>query len=156
MRSATTMSTVSSQLAAFIHATSVDNLSPDIVELAKSRVLDAITTAMVARDLPVPGLASAFVHGNTGKSTVIGSSRRVPAIDAALVNATLVNGSSLDDFLEKSHPAAVVVPAALAVAEEQGASGADFLAGVVAGYELVGRAYLGAPDMLPKFRATGV
>ncbi|OZI34258.1 hypothetical protein CAL29_12000 [Bordetella genomosp. 10] len=150
------MSTVSEQLAAFIQATTTAGLRPDIVELAKSRVLDAIATALTARGLPVPALAAAFVQGNRGNATVIGSRAGVPAIDAALVNATLVNGSSLDDFLEKSHPSAVVVPAALAVAEEQGASGADFLASVIAGYELVGRAYLAAPGMLPRFRATGV
>jgi len=152
------MSTVSNQLAAFIHGTTIDGLRPDIVELAKTRVLDAIATALTSRGLPVPApkLATAFVRGNTGSSTVIGSRSRVPAIDAALVNATLINGSSLDDFLEKSHPAAVVVPAAMAVAEEQDASGADFLVSVVAGYELVGRAYMGAPGMLPRFRATGV
>jgi 2-methylcitrate dehydratase PrpD len=152
------MSTVSNQLAAFIRTTTIDGLQPDIIELAKSRVLDCITTALTSRRLPVPApkLAAKFVLGNTGSATVIGSRVRVPAIDAALVNATLINGSSLDDFLEKSHPGAVVVPAAMAVAEEQGASGADFLASVVVGYEMVGRAYLGAPGMLPRFRATGV
>jgi 2-methylcitrate dehydratase PrpD len=150
------MSTVGEQLADFIHATNIADLPAQTVELAKSRVLDAITTAITARKLAVPGLASAFVQGNSGPATLIGSRQGLPAIDAALVNATLINGSSLDDFLEKSHPAAVVVAAALAVAEEQGSSGADFLAGIVLGYELVGRAYLGAPGMLPKFRATGV
>lgn len=154
------MSTISQQFAEFIHKTALGDLPPDVVELAKSRVLDAIATAVTstitARPLAVPRLASAFVQGNTGKATVIGSARRVPAIDAALVNATLINGSSLDDFLEKSHPAAVVVAAAMAVAEEQGSTGAEFLASIVLGYELVGRAYLGAPGMLPKFRATGV
>jgi 2-methylcitrate dehydratase PrpD len=150
------MSTVSRQLADFIDATTIGGLPSDIVELAKSRVLDAITTAITARRMAVPELASAFIQGNTGKATLIGRAGAVPAIDAALVNATLVNGSSLDDFLEKSHPAAVVVPAALAVAEEQDSTGAQFLAGIVVGYEALGRAYLGAPGMLPKFRATGV
>lgn len=150
------MCSVNQQFAEFIHATSLGKLPADVVELAKSRVLDAVTTAVAARHLPVPGLASAFVRGNAGKATVIGSAARVPAIDAALVNATLINGSSLDDFLEKSHPAAVVVAAALAVAEEQGSTGAEFIASIVLGYELVGRAYLGAPGMLPRFRATGV
>jgi 2-methylcitrate dehydratase PrpD len=38
-----------------------------------------------------------------------------------------------------SHPGCVVIPAALAVAEAEGATGADFLAAVVAGYEAQGR-----------------
>jgi len=37
-----------------------------------------------------------------------------------------------------------------------GRGGADVLAGVIVGYEIVARAFLGAPHMLPKFRASGV
>src|SRR5690606_2156142 len=37
-----------------------------------------------------------------------------------------------------------------------GGSGRDLIAGIVVGYELVGRAYMGGPQMLPKFRASGV
>lgn len=46
-------------------------------------------------------------------------------IDAAFVNATLVNGRCQDDFLQKSHPGAITVPPALAVAEAEGRSGAE-------------------------------
>jgi 2-methylcitrate dehydratase PrpD len=77
-------------------------------------------------------------------------------VDAAFINATLVNGRTQDDFLYKSHPGAVSVPSALAICEEEGATGADLIAAVVAGYELTARAYLGGPTMLPAFRATGV
>lgn len=58
--------------------------------------------------------------------------------------------------MQKSHPGALVVPAVLGIAEQCNRSGADVIAGIVAGYELVGRMYLGAPGMLPRFRASGV
>ena len=89
-------------------------------------------------------------------STVIGQRRTLPPIDAAVANATLVNGRSQDDFMQKSHPGALTVPAVLAIAEQCARSGAEVLAGIVAGYEIVGRMYLGAPGMLPRFRASGV
>jgi 2-methylcitrate dehydratase PrpD len=149
-------STVSQQLAEFIHATSFSDLPLAVVEMAKSRVLDSLATAIASRGLPVPKVALEFVKNNRGEATIFGHAQRVPAIDAALVNGTLINGTTQDDFLAKSHPGAVVIPAGMAIAEEEGSSGKDFLASVVLGYDLVARAYLGGPGMLPRFRASGV
>lgn len=151
-----TRSTVSQQLAEFVHTTTFDDLPPAIIEKAKSRVLDSLATAIASRSLPVPGVALEFVKKNRGEATIFGHAQRVPAVDAALVNGTLVNGTTHDDFLAKSHAGAVVIPAGIAVAEEEGSSGQEFLASVVLGYDLVARAYLGGPAILPKFRASGV
>ncbi len=148
--------TVSKQLADFIHDTSFEDLPPQVVEQAKSRVLDCLSTAIAARGLPIPQLALRFVEANRGEATIFGSELRVPGIDAALVNATLVNGRSQDDYLEKSHPSALTIPAAAAIAEEEHSSGKEFLTGIVLGYEIVARTYMGGPAMLPKFRASGV
>jgi 2-methylcitrate dehydratase PrpD len=148
--------TVARQLGRFIHATSYEALPAHVVEQAKSRVLDSLGTALASRDLPVPMTALKFVTGSEGAASVYGHAQRVSAIDAAFVNATLINGTTHDDFLDKSHPGAVTIPAAIALAEERGGSGRDVLTAVVLGYDLVGRAYRGGPAMLPKFRATGV
>lgn len=152
----TSVDTVSGKLADFIHGLAFADLPASVVEKAKVRLLDCLGTALAARDLPVPAVALAFINGNAGPATVIGHRRRVPVIDAAFVNATLINGRSQDDFLQKSHPGAVTIPSALAVAEERGRTGAEVLAGLVIGYEIVGRIYMGGPAMLPRFRATGV
>ena len=149
-------STVSQQLAEFIHATSFGDLPPAAIEQAKSRVLDSLATAIASRSLPVPSVALQFVQKNRGEATIFGHAQRVPAVDAALVNGTLINGTTHDDFLAKSHAGAVVIPAGIAIAEEEGNSGQEFLASVVLGYDLVARAYMGGPAMLPKFRASGV
>lgn len=148
--------TVAEQWAAFVHDTRFQDLPADIVARAKSRLLDALATAIAARDLPVPAVARRFVQHNQGPATVIGHAARLPAVDAAFVNATLVNGCTHDDFLAKSHPGAVAIPAALAVGEVHGAAGADLLTAIVLGYDIVARAYLGSPGMLPAFRGTGV
>jgi 2-methylcitrate dehydratase PrpD len=148
--------TIAQRLGRFIHATSYDDLPAHVVEQAKSRVLDSLGTALASRDLPVPATALKFVAGSHGAATVYGHAQPMAAIDAAFVNATLINGTTHDDFLDKSHPGAVTIPAATALAEERGASGRDVLTAVVLGYDLVGRAYRGGPAMLPKFRATGV
>lgn len=148
--------TISQRFARFIASLSIETLPATLIEQAKIRILDSLATAIASQDLPVPAIAMALVGDNRGRATIIGHPRTVPAIDAALVNATRVNARSQDDFLCKSHPGAVTLPAALALAEAQDASGADLIAAVVAGYEIVGRVYLGGPDMVSRFRATGV
>ncbi|MFG1397295.1 MmgE/PrpD family protein [Roseixanthobacter pseudopolyaromaticivorans] len=148
--------TVSQRLAAFTHGLRFEDLPADVVEQAKDRLLDSLSTGIAAHGLPVPNVAMAIALGNQGPATIIGAAGGYPIVDAALVNATLINGRTQDDFLAKSHPGAVVVPAALAVGEAEGASGRDFLTALVIGYDVVARAYLGGPGMLPRFRATGV
>ncbi|CAM3799747.1 MmgE/PrpD family protein [Bordetella tumulicola] len=147
---------ISRALGQFIHDGRFDDLPRDVVDLAKACLLDSLATAYAARSLPVPGIARRFAGQNAGGAVIIAGGQRVPAVDAAFINATLVNGCTHDDFLYKSHPGAVVIPAALAIADERASSGKEVLTAIVLGYDLVARAYLGGPDMLPAFRATGV
>src|SRR5688572_21228189 len=150
------MKSVSGKWAEFIQGVTAASVPPKVLEHAKVRMLDVIGTGLAARGLKVPELARAFVKGSSGPATVVGHAERIAVIDAALVNATLMNGRSEDDFLRKSHPGALTIPGALAIAEAEERDGAAVLAGVIAGYEIVGRAFMGAPNMLPKFRASGV
>lgn len=73
-----------------------------------------------------------------GPCTVFGLNRRYGAAAAALLNGTLGHSLDFDDTHADSslHPSAPVVPAALAAAELTGASGADFVAAVVVGFEV--------------------
>jgi 2-methylcitrate dehydratase PrpD len=80
-------------------------------------------------------------YAGAGKAGVVGAGFRVPTPVAALVNGTAAHSYELDDTHDAtlSHPASVVVPAALAVAAERGSSGAEFVAAVAAGYEAMVR-----------------
>ncbi len=133
------------------------SVSSPVLAIARDRLIDAVATAIAARDLKVPAVVRQFVGTREGAATVIGSQQTASAVDAAFLNAVLVNGCTHDDFIAKSHAGAVTVPAALAVAEEQGGvGGTALLTSIVLGYETVARAYFGGPGMLPRFRATGV
>jgi 2-methylcitrate dehydratase PrpD len=80
-------------------------------------------------------------YAGVGKAGVIAAGLRVPAPFAALVNGTAAHSYELDDTHDPSmsHPASVVVPAALAVAPECNSTGEDFVAAIVAGYEAMTR-----------------
>ena len=83
----------------------------------------------------------ASTYSGTGKAGLVGSGLRVPAPVAALANGTAAHSYELDDTHDSSmsHPASVVVPAALAVAAERNSTGAELMAAIVAGYEAMTR-----------------
>src|SRR5262249_43053185 len=68
-------------------------------------------------------------------------SLRAPALDAALVNGFLAHVLDFDDTFTDTvlHPTAPVLPAALAVAEQEGRSGAELLAALTLGIEIAAR-----------------
>jgi 2-methylcitrate dehydratase PrpD len=82
------------------------------------------------------------------------------AADAALVNGTAVHAFELDDYHNaKLHPGAVVIPAALAVAEELDASGERLVTAIAAGYEIMIRSSLALNPAAARLRGwhlTGV
>lgn len=75
---------------------------------------------------------------NKGPSEVIGLGASSSPMMAALANAAASHVAEQDDVHNGSvfHPAAVVFPPAVAVAQQIGASGADLMAACVAGYEV--------------------
>ena len=99
-------------------------------------------------------------EGSRGKATLFGSNISVAPSRAALANGTAAHGFELDDIIQGAlvHPGACVVPAALAVAEETGASGERLLLAIIAGYEMMSRLgwALGAEHNTRGFHTTGV
>lgn len=89
---------------------------------------------------PVRSIAGfALAQGpETGPCEVIGHARGSAPLAASLANAAASHVAEQDDVHNGSvfHPAAVVFAPALAVAQQQGASGIDLLAACVAGYEV--------------------
>jgi 2-methylcitrate dehydratase PrpD len=85
-----------------------------------------------------------------GAASVLGSPRGWPPMTAMLLNATAMAADQLQDGhrLARGHPASHVVPAVLALAEQQESEGTELLSAVLAGYEAgvrVGRAMGGTP-----------
>jgi len=83
-----------------------------------------------------------------GPATLPGLGRSASADTAALVNGTAGTFLEMDEGnrFSRGHPAVHVVPAALALCEERGASATVFLSAVLAGYEVGSR--LGAASRL--------
>lgn len=67
--------------------------------------------------------------------------KRAATTTAAMVNASMINGTELSEGLTRAtvHPGTVMIPSVLGEAERIGASGKDALVALLAGYELLVR-----------------
>src|SRR2546425_724502 len=143
------MGTTSQQLAEFVAALRYEDLPPDVVAAAKRHMLDAVGVALAASAIGAGGPVIEMTRSWAGarESSIIGYDFGAPAPWAALANGTLTHALDFDDTHVESvvHPSAFVVPAAMAVGEEIGASGRDLIVAAVAGYEVSTRIGAAAP-----------
>jgi len=129
-------------LATFIHDLSYHDLPEGVKELAKTRILDTLASAFAGRDLPHSRIAVEAVKSSQGDSTVFGHGLKVAARDAALANGVLAHSIFYEDMILRApHPSTMVIPAVVAVGEQERASGPETLVAIVLGYELLGRVF---------------
>ena len=134
------------KLAEHVARVNVRNIPDSAVERAKRLLLDHLSLAIRAADdarssRSVRDAVSSLTGVPDGPATVLGTGRSAPPEAAALLNGTFSHSLELDDTHRKGslHPGVVVIPAALAAAEANDATGAAFLNGIVAGYDVAVR-----------------
>jgi 2-methylcitrate dehydratase PrpD len=144
---------ITGQLAAYMAQARDMRLAPHVAQDAKHRVLDSLAAIVSGSHLPAGEMAIHFARaqGGVAEATVLTTDIRTSAVNAALANGMFAHADETDDFepVTKAHPGSHVVPAALAMAEREGASGAELLAGVTLGYDLCCRFLLAlGPDLV--------
>lgn len=144
------MTTVVQRLAGLAARTRAEGLPPGLRDDVARRALDLLGNSLAATHQPsaraVAGVVRAW--GGAESATAVGTGSRVPAPSAALVNGTLAHSLDFDDTHLPSvlHPSSPVVPAALAVAEARGSSGAEMLDAAGVGIEVAVRLGMGGYD----------
>ncbi|MDP2241043.1 MAG: MmgE/PrpD family protein [Burkholderiales bacterium] len=120
-----------------INALRYEDLPPDAVHWAKVGLLDTIGVTLAGSTDPGSRIVARTLASGAGPSLVFGSTARVGALDAALINGTAAHALDFDDCNNTlgGHPSVPILPALFALADEHGASGRDFLAAYVAGFE---------------------
>ena len=139
-----------------------EDLSPEVVDRAKYFCLDF---AGVSLNGSTTDSAKAVVRalesvGRSGPSTIIGTSQMVLPEYAAMANGTAFHSIEMDDVNNEAclHPGVTAFPTALAMADIAQVSGKEFIAAVVAGYDVIirlGRALKGAEHYARGFHPTG-
>ena len=131
----------SATLAAFAAELSHADIPEEVMARAEDLFVDWLGSALAGKFAePVRTIAAFARHMGPadGPCEVLFDRSSTSPLFAALVNGAASHVAEQDDVHNGSvfHPAAVVFPAALAVAQEIGASGKEFLAASVAGYEV--------------------
>ncbi|MDP9485163.1 MAG: MmgE/PrpD family protein [Actinomycetota bacterium] len=138
------------ELASFLSDVRFEDLPREVVDRTEELFLDWIASAVAGRDAKPVRILERFADAmgpGGGPSEILVSRKRTSPLFAALVNGAASHVVEQDDVHNGAvfHPATVVFPAVLAAAQQTGASGRDFVAASVVGYEAGVRigAYLG-------------
>lgn len=118
-----------------------DDLPSDVVTVANQCILDWFGCAVVGSTEPLSAILRKQFGQRGGQCTVIGTDLMLEASTAALLNGASGHALDYDDTGARTgcHSTAPVMPAALAVAEEIGASGKQLICAFVVGVEIEGR-----------------
>jgi 2-methylcitrate dehydratase PrpD len=149
--------TLSGRLATWAHGVRLEQIPAEVRRAACLHLLDGLGTALAAAaaDAAGPAVQVAAGLGGPPEATILGTATRVSAPAAALANGALLHAFDFDDTHPDGlvHATAAVLPAAFAIGEQTGASGADVLRAAIAGYETVCRIAAGSPH---GFHARGI
>lgn len=136
------------EVAGFITDTRASDLPEDLVELGKKSILDGLGLALSGAVAKSGELVSAYLSSMalSGPASVLGTRFKVPPRFAAFANGTAIHADDYDDtqlavgkdrvYGLLTHPTAPCLPAALAVAETGGRSGAELMLAYHVGVEV--------------------
>lgn len=129
--------TVIEELASSTAGLRLADLPPETVHAGRRVLLDTLGVAIAGAGDPAARSIRRAYTDWAGPSTAIAGGD-IRAEVAALANGTAAHSPEMDDFHRAGtvHPGAVIVPAALAMSQEQGADGSRLLESVIAGYEV--------------------
>lgn len=151
------------QLARWIAGLSYSDLPERTRAVVRLAVLDTVGCGVYGYETPWTQILMKWVRagGAIGHSRAWADGQpRLRTADAALVNGTASHAFELDDYHNaKLHPGAVVIPAALALAEALNSSGERLVTAIAAGYEVMIRSSLALNPSAARLRGwhlTGV
>ena len=129
--------TLTQELAQRIQALAFNELPLEAIHWAKVGILDTVGVTLAGAGEEATRIVEGTTRGSNGPSLVFGGRRRIGTLEAALVNGVASHALDFDDCNNTlgGHPSAPILPALFALADETGASGRDFLAAYVAGFE---------------------
>jgi len=129
--------TLARELAKRINGLNYAGLPDPAIHWAKVGILDTVGVTLAGAREDCTRIVEGVAGRGTGPSLIFGGKRRTVPLEAALVNGTAAHALDYDDCNNTlgGHPSVPILPALFAIADETGASGHDFLAAYVAGFE---------------------
>jgi len=133
------MTAITRQMARFTVKISYEALSAEAIALSKRFLLDAIGCAYGGSQTEDVQIMRGFYTEMDGKpeASVINSSKKLPMMNAALLNALMIRALDYNDIYWEQDPChpSDLIPAALTPAEAMHKSGKDLILAMVLAYE---------------------
>jgi len=119
----------------------LEDLPDDVVLVAQHCIIDWFGCALAGSREPLSQILRDEFAAAEGACTLVGSPLRAPALRAAMINGAAGHAIDFDDtsVVMGGHPTVPMLPAVLALAEEQGRTGADVVTAYVVGMEIQAR-----------------
>ena len=135
------MSTSSRVVAEFAANLQFEDIPAEVIRRCEDLLLDTLGSIYAGSTEPPVQKIAAFAAEQgpaDGSAQLIPSGKKTSPYFAAMVNAAAAHMVEQDDLHNSSvfHPACVVFPPAIAVAQDVGASGKELLTACVVGYEV--------------------
>jgi 2-methylcitrate dehydratase PrpD len=131
------------RLAEFVVDTRTRDIPAPVLAGSRYALIDTLGCALAGTLEPAAELAAQWAQemGARGQATVWGRNVAASAAEAAFANGIAGHALDFDDSLPslRGHPSTTMGPAALAVGEVAGSSGADVLAAFALGLEVAGK-----------------
>ncbi|MDO8568387.1 MAG: MmgE/PrpD family protein [Dehalococcoidales bacterium] len=136
------MKSIIEQLVDFGTGVKYDTLPKDVAHESKRILLDSIGCALAGLSIDKGKIAVRIARelGGPAEARIIGNSGRVSASSAALANGELINALDYDACtIPPGHVTPYVLPAALAMAEKNRATGKSLICAIAASHEVAAR-----------------
>jgi 2-methylcitrate dehydratase PrpD len=135
------------ELAQRVRALTYDDLPPEAVQWARVGILDTVGVTLAGSNDDSTRIVNTVIGGGhaSGPAVIFGRAKRASPLDVALINGTAAHALDFDDCNNTlgGHPSAPILPALFALADDIGASGRDFVAAYIAGFEVETKLSLG-------------
>lgn len=136
------MTTLSSQIGAFVSTLTLETLPPAVVVKARACLLNAYGMGLnghATAFAPVARRAAIAMGGEVANgATLLGDGRRATLPGACLANSALFHGRAQEDSCGAAHFGTVLIPMLTALVEVRGYPLARLIPALVAGYEAGG------------------
>jgi len=144
----------------YIHSESLDQVDADIKSQVRLCLLDTLAAITAGHSIPETQSVTEYVYQSfaDGSTAILdGEGQKCRAEGAVLANGIAANALDIDEghVGADGHPAAIVVPAAVVAAENNGKTVQELLDAVLVGYEIAVRAGIALPEVSGQHTGTG-
>ncbi|MEL0107720.1 MAG: MmgE/PrpD family protein [Rhodospirillaceae bacterium] len=131
------------EIAKRTNALKYETFPADAIHWSKVAIADAVAVSLAGSRENASTITASVLNAAAmpGPSLVWGTNVRTRALEASLINGTSCHALDYDDTNNTSgaHPTCPILPAAIALAEQLGASGKQIIEAYVAGFETLSR-----------------